>query len=42
MSDYQCRELIKHNLVRSEGEGYLFAHALIQEGIYTSLLKRQR
>ena len=42
MSDYQCRELIEHNLVRSEGEGYLFAHALIQEGVYTSLLKRQR
>ena len=41
-SDYRCRELIEHNLLRSEGEGYLFAHALIQEGVYASLLKRQR
>ena len=41
-SDYGCRELIEHNLLRSEGEGYLFAHALIQESVYSSLLKRQR
>ena len=41
-SDYDCRELIGHNLVRPEGTGYLFAHALIQEGVYGSLLKRQR
>jgi class 3 adenylate cyclase/tetratricopeptide (TPR) repeat protein len=41
-SDFDCRELIEHNLLRSEGEGYLFAHALIQEGVYSSLLKRQR
>jgi len=28
--------------VRPEGEGYLFAHALIQEGVYSSLVKSQR
>jgi class 3 adenylate cyclase/tetratricopeptide (TPR) repeat protein len=37
-----CSELVKHNLIRPEGDGYLFAHALIQESVYGSLLKRQR
>ncbi|MEE9586695.1 MAG: adenylate/guanylate cyclase domain-containing protein [Hyphomicrobiaceae bacterium] len=41
-SHYDCGELVNHNLIRPEGDGYLFAHALIQEGIYGSLLKRQR
>ncbi len=39
---YDCQELVIHKLVRPEGSGYLFAHALIQEGVYASLLKRQR
>lgn len=42
VDDYQCRVLVDHNLVRSEGAGYLFAHALIQEGVYGSILKSQR
>ena len=42
MSDYNCSELVEHSLVRSEGEGYLFVHALIQESVYASLLKAQR
>jgi class 3 adenylate cyclase/tetratricopeptide (TPR) repeat protein len=41
-SDYECRNLIEHRLVRPEGSLYLFAHALIQEGAYASLLKRHR
>lgn len=41
-NDYDCGELVKHNLVRPEGSGYLFAHALIQESVYGSLLKHQR
>jgi class 3 adenylate cyclase/tetratricopeptide (TPR) repeat protein len=41
-SNYDCGELANHNLIRPEGDGYLFAHALIQEGVYGSLLKRQR
>jgi hypothetical protein len=41
-SDYECRNLIEHHLVRPEGSLYLFAHALIQEGAYASLLKRHR
>jgi tetratricopeptide (TPR) repeat protein len=40
--DYDCRELVDHSLIRHEGDGYLFAHALIQESVYGSLLKRQR
>ena len=39
---YECGGLIEHHLVRPEGPLYLFAHALIQEGIYSSLIKRQR
>lgn len=39
---YDCRGLVEHHLVRPEGLGYLFAHALIQEGVYASLLKGQR
>ena len=41
-ADYDCLTLVEHNLVRSEGAGFLFAHALIQEGVYGSLLKHQR
>ena len=41
-SDYDPRELMRHNLARKESPVYLFAHALIQEGVYGSLLKRQK
>jgi class 3 adenylate cyclase/tetratricopeptide (TPR) repeat protein len=41
-SAYDCGELIDHHLMRPEGPDYLFAHALIQEGAYASLLKRNR
>ncbi|MHC4094219.1 MAG: tetratricopeptide repeat protein, partial [Planctomycetota bacterium] len=36
---YTCSTFIEHNLVRPEGEEYLFSHALIQEGVLSSLLK---
>jgi class 3 adenylate cyclase/tetratricopeptide (TPR) repeat protein len=39
---YDCRELVAHNLVRPEGNGFLFTHALIQESVYSSLVKSQR
>ena len=39
---YECHGLIEHHLVRPEGPLFLFAHALIQEGAISSLLKRQR
>jgi class 3 adenylate cyclase/predicted ATPase len=39
---YDCARLIRHHLVQPAGEDFLFAHALIQEGVYSSLLKRHR
>ncbi|MCH9046686.1 MAG: tetratricopeptide repeat protein, partial [SAR324 cluster bacterium] len=39
---YSCDGLIAHYLVRPEGGDYLFCHALIQEGVYNSLLKARR
>ncbi len=39
---YSCDQLIEHHLVRPDGDDYLFAHALIQEGVYASLLKDSR
>lgn len=39
---YDCRSLVERHLLRPEGPFYLFAHALIQEGAYASLLRAQR
>jgi tetratricopeptide (TPR) repeat protein len=40
---YEPSGLLAHYLVRPEGEdAFLFAHALIQEGVYQSLLKARR
>jgi class 3 adenylate cyclase/tetratricopeptide (TPR) repeat protein len=39
---YTCAGLMDHHLVQPEGEEFLFAHALIQEGIYASLLTGRR
>ena len=41
-ADYTCAGLIEHYLVRPEDDYFLFAHALIQEGVYASLLKATR
>ena len=41
-AQYTCAGLIEHNLVRPEGDDFLFAHALVQEGVYGSLLKTRR
>jgi tetratricopeptide (TPR) repeat protein len=40
--EYECRPLIEHHLVRPDDSQYMFSHALIQAGIYASLLKNQR
>jgi tetratricopeptide (TPR) repeat protein len=40
--DYECAELIRHTLVLPDNGGFLFAHALIQEGAYASILKARR
>ncbi len=38
---YACASLIDQWLIRPEGEAYLFAHALIQEGVYSTLLRKR-
>ena len=42
MGEYVCDSLIAHALVLPEYEDFLFAHALIQEGVYASLLHSRR
>jgi class 3 adenylate cyclase/tetratricopeptide (TPR) repeat protein len=39
---YDCLPLLEHGLLRPEGEDFLFAHALIREGVSASLLKSTR
>ncbi len=39
---YECTALVENHLLRPEGTDYLFAHALIREGVYTSLLQTQK
>jgi class 3 adenylate cyclase/tetratricopeptide (TPR) repeat protein len=40
--DYRCDVLVEERLVRDMGEEYLFAHALVWEGTYLSLLTEQK
>lgn len=40
--DFRCDELIASDLVRPEGSVFVFAHALIQEGVYSSLLNARK
>ena len=39
---YDCEAIVMADLVRPESADYLFAHALIQEGVYSSLLRHSR
>ena len=41
-SDYRVDALTAVDLVRPEGGSYVFAHALIQEGVYSSLLNSKK
>jgi class 3 adenylate cyclase/tetratricopeptide (TPR) repeat protein len=40
--DYACDALVAGDLVRPTASDYLFAHALIQEGVYSSLLHSKK
>ena len=40
--DYDCGALLAGSLVRPDGEEFLFAHALIRDGIYASLTRTRR
>ncbi len=42
LPDYRCDELIAHFLVRPDGTDFLFAHALIRDGVYASLTLARR
>jgi predicted ATPase len=37
-----CEEMVARGLVRPEGQGYIFNHALIHEAVYASLLRSRR
>jgi class 3 adenylate cyclase/tetratricopeptide (TPR) repeat protein len=39
---YNCAGLVEHFLVRPVGNDFLFAHALVREGVYSSLLGARR
>ncbi|MCB1474750.1 MAG: AAA family ATPase [Rhodobiaceae bacterium] len=39
---YDCASLVQHTLIRPEARDYLFVHALIQQGVYSSLLNSTR
>jgi class 3 adenylate cyclase/tetratricopeptide (TPR) repeat protein len=40
--DYDCDALVDTDLAHAEGLEYVFAHALIQEGVYSSLLNSRK
>ncbi len=39
---YDCRLLVEHFLVRTDGSEFMFCHALIRDGAYASLLHKRR
>ncbi len=41
-TQYTCADLVQRQLIRPEGDDYLFAHALVQESVYNSLLRTRR
>ncbi|MEX1108407.1 MAG: tetratricopeptide repeat protein, partial [Dongiaceae bacterium] len=41
-ADRQCSVLVDELFLRREGEGYMFAHALIRDGINASMLRARR
>jgi class 3 adenylate cyclase/tetratricopeptide (TPR) repeat protein len=40
--DFRCGGLAAQSLIRPDGEDFLFAHALVRDGVYSSLLKSRR
>ena len=40
--DYDCYRLVSQQLIREQGGDYLFAHALVRDGVYGSLLRNRR
>jgi class 3 adenylate cyclase/tetratricopeptide (TPR) repeat protein len=42
LADYGCENLVAHALVRPDGDEWMFAHALIRDGVYASLTRTRR
>jgi class 3 adenylate cyclase/tetratricopeptide (TPR) repeat protein len=42
LPDYTCAPLVRRFLIRPVGDDFLFAHALIRDAVYDSLLKTRR
>ncbi|ANY81304.1 hypothetical protein BB934_26340 [Microvirga ossetica] len=40
--EWNCDDLVRHRLIHPQGDHFLFAHALIQEGVYDTLLRSRR
>lgn len=40
--EYDPEELVKHYLIRPMGDEYIFAHALVWEGVYSSILRARK
>ena len=40
--NYECRRLIEQQLIRPEGQDFLFVHALVREGVLSTILKTER
>lgn len=41
-ADVDCQPMIARHLLRPDREGYLFAHALIRDGVYASLTRESK
>ena len=39
---YDFEQLLRNSLIRPEGDAFLFAHALVRDGVYSSLLTARR
>lgn len=39
---YSCSALVDHYFIKPDSDGYLFTHALIQEAVYSSVVRTQR
>lgn len=42
VTGYDCTQIVQRQLLRPEGDGYLFAHALIRDGVYASLTRERK
>ncbi len=42
LPSYDGAALLEHRLVKHEGDGFLFVHALVRDGVYATLLRERR